>query len=963
LQYTAPFAAAQSATAQVAPAPDLIDQPIVEVVLEQEGKPLIDPLIQDLIQTRVGRPLSIRDVRETFDHLYNLGRFDDIRPMAEPVPGGVRVRYVLIPAHPVDRLEFRGMLGLPEGEVRRIVTDRFGTAPAESRAPQAARTLQSEYRTRGFPAATVTHRVETTHNPDRATLIFDIAAGRRARIAEVQYRYGDPAEAATKFELPAIKNGEPYDPEKVNDVLQRWEDRMRGQGFYQARASVGANMPDDAYLVVTVTRGPLVVLEFAGDPLPAKDRDRLVPLRTEGSADEDLLEDAKLAIEQYLHERGHRDAAADYTRNDSTSGQLKITFHVTNGPRYTVDAVRFTGNSAFSTPELEKIVTLKGGDVFIRSTLAAQAAAVEAAYRTRGFVRAKVAPVEGVLPGDGDSQDRRLEITLNVDEGPRTTVRTVAFSGNTVISEAQLRGIVPVVAGSPYVATDVLEGRDVIALSYQNRGYMDVAVREEVALAEKDTVADVTYTVTEGSQAIIEHIIVTGNDKTKTETIVNELEFKEGEPLGLTALANSRTKLAQLGLFRRINIQQVPHRGEATQDVVIQVVEADRTTLGYGVGVEGTLRARPTGPGGTAEDHLELAPRGSFEIGRRNLWGTNRSVNLFTRVSLRSTDILHEGETPSAENQLESNPGFNEFRVVGTFREPRLTQRSELLLTGIVEQAIRTTFNFSRRIVRAEVGTRLTPTLSVTGRYSFERTKLFDEIFTADEGQLIDKLFPQVRISKVAGSFIRDSRDDLLDPGRGTFVIVDTDLAARALGSEVGFVRTFAQGFLYRSLPLQRRIVAAFGARVGAAHGFERVKDGQVVSDLPASERFFAGGDSTVRGFSLDRLGNDDTISRETGFPLGGNGVVILNGELRVRIAGALQGVGFIDAGNVFPKATQLSLRDLRSAAGFGVRVDSPLGPVRLDLGFNLDPKEFVRASGTSREKRMVFHISIGQAF
>jgi outer membrane protein assembly complex protein YaeT len=566
-----------------------------------------------------------------------------------------------------------------------------------------------------------------------------------------------------------------------------------------------------------------------------------------------------------------------------------------------------------------------------------------------------------VLPTDSpESPERRIEVIIAIDEGPRTTVRAISFKGSMVLTESQLRNTIPVRVGERYLASEVVDGRDLIAIRYRNLGYLNVVVRDETVFDEKGTQADVVYTIAEGAQATVEHIVITGNDKTKEQTILDELEIRADQPLGENALSNSRTKLQRLGLFRRIDIDVVEHPGDPRRDVLIAVQEADRTTLGYGGGVEATLRARPTGPGGAAEDHLDLAPRGEFEIGRRNLWGSNRSVNLFTRVSLRSTDVLRT-DTQATEQPIKSNVGFNEFRVIGTFREPRLFRgRSELLATGIVEQAIRTTFNFSRRIARAEVGTQVTRALSLTGRYSFEKTKLFDEIFAPDETLLIDKLFPQVRLSKLAGSLIFDTRDDLLDPAHGAFFILDTDLAARAMGSEVGFVRTYAQSFFYRQLPAARRMVVALGARVGAARGFERVKDDQVVRELPASERFFAGGDTTVRGFSLDRLGNETTIS-DTGFPLGGNSVVILNGELRAKIVGRLQGVGFIDAGNIFPLASDLSFTDLRPAAGFGIRVNTDFGPIRFDLGFNLDPKQF--ADNLPRERRTVFHISIGQAF
>jgi outer membrane translocation and assembly module TamA len=132
-----------------------------------------------------------------------------------------------------------------------------------------------------------------------------------------------------------------------------------------------------------------------------------------------------------------------------------------------------------------------------------------------------------------------------------------------------------------------------------------------------------------------------------------------------------------------------------------------------------------------------------------------------------------------------------------------------------------------------------------------------------------------------------------------------------------------------------------------------------VVEDLPASERFFAGGDTTVRGFVLDRLGTADTRNAE-GFPTGGNGLAVVNVEVRTPYWKGLGGVGFFDAGNVFKAADDIAFGDLRSSAGIGIRYRSPLGPLRFDLGFNLDPQEL---SPGTRERRAVFHISLGQAF
>jgi outer membrane protein insertion porin family len=964
------FAAAAFVLLIAAPAAAQFGEQIVEVVVEQEGRTVTDPLVRQLIETTVGEPLSMRDVRETTEHLYNLRRFEDIRPTAEPVPGGVRLRYVLVPMHPVDRVEFRGMLGLERSELERLATDRLGRTPSAGRTSEVVDALRQTYRSRGYPSARITTKLEETHNPDRATLVFDIDAGRRARIAAVQVFQVGADEAQTILGAPDIKVGEPYDAEVVDARLREWAERLHERGYYEARASFGADIADDAYLRVNIARGPLVRVAFAGDPLPEDERDRLVPIRAEGSADEDLLEDAKIAVEDYLRQRGYRDAVANYTRTES-AGELTITFTVTQGRRYVVDAVTVKGNEALTTDEIREFLGVERGDALVRSALQGRAAAIQNLYRSRGFTAATVVVSDAILPSSAAGGSRPVEVTLAIDEGPRTTVQSVTFTGNTTLSEAQLAALAATRTGAPYSAAEVATTREAIELEYRNRGYENVTVQPAVEAAEKGTRADIRYVITEGPQSIIDHIIIIGNERTRTETITNELLFREGDPLGYAALLASRARLAALGLFRRVEVRPLPHTGEARRDVLIDIEEADPTTLGYGGGVEGGYRLR-TGDDGQPEERIELAPRGFFEIGRRNLWGKNRSVNLYTRVSLRSTDIaVVETGAPLEPTQTQTNTGFNEFRVVGTFREPRLFDTpAELLVTGIVEQAIRTTFNFSRRIVRAESGIRPLPGYILTGRYSFEKTKLFDERFTEEETPLlIDRIFPEVRLSKFAASLIRDTRDDLLDASRGTFLVADAEVAARVIGSEVGFVNGFVQASTYYQLPTERRLVFALSGRIGAARPFPRevppvVEDGQplpgetTIEELPASERYFAGGDTSVRGFSLDRLANEDTVSR-TGFPLGGNSLVVVNSELRVNVTGPWQAVGFFDAGNVFRRAGDLDLTDLRPAAGIGLRYQA-FGTIRLDWGFNLDRRELVPGR---LERLHVLHVSLGQAF
>jgi outer membrane protein insertion porin family len=955
-------------------------QVVTEVRVEQEGRTVDDRVINGLIETTPGEPLSMREVRDTLSHLTSLNRFEDVQVFQEPAGSGIRLRYVLFPLHPVDRMDFRGTLGLPEDELRRVFTERFGAAPSAARVDEVAEALRAFYRDRGYASAQVTPRIEPTHNPDRATMAFDINAGARASIGRVDVDEVDGSGQRVLGGVP-IAVGAPFDNDAILRALDRYVATLHSRGFYEARATHTVGFaPDGAAIVrISIDRGPMIAIAFAGDPLPEADRERLVPVRAEGSADEDLLEDANAAIEEYLQGRGYRDAVVEYARTDGETA-VTITYKIARGPRYVVDTVALTGNTAVPTMDLVELLQVEAGEPYVQAAAGAGAAAIRNAYRARGFTRADVRTTVTELPREDDAApgvDRHVDVRYAVTEGPRTLVGSVAFQGNTALGEPQLRAVMTTAADRPYSEGEIAADRDRIDLEYRNRGYEAIVVTPVIALVDNGTRADIRFDITEGPQVIVDHVIIVGNQRTSTETIEREVQLKPGQPLGYAARIETQQRLAALGLFRRVAVDELRLGGGERRDVLIQVEEAPPTTIGYGGGVEGGTRLRPTGDGGQAEERFEVAPRGFLEISRRNLWGKNRAVTLFTRVSLRSRDIVLSANGIRLEQPAESSYGFNEYRVVGTFREPRLFDtRADGLVTGILDQAIRSSFNFVRREARAEAGVRFSTRYSVAGRYSYEHTRLFDERFTEEEKPLIDRLFPQVRLSKFSGSFIRDTRNDVIDPDGGTFVIFDSELAPRLVGSEVGFIRTFLQGFAYYRVPAPRRTVLAFGARLGLAHGFRRtvVREGpegdpilggngqpivDVVQDLPASERFFAGGDTTVRGFSLDRLGSDATIS-PTGFPTGGNGLVVLNGELRATLIGSFGAVAFLDAGNVFLRATDLDFGQLRAAAGFGVRYQSPVGPIRIDLGFKLDRREL---SPGRLERRSVLHISLGQAF
>jgi outer membrane protein insertion porin family len=962
LSMSAAPARAQSAAATYA------GRPVERIQLVSENKPTTEAALLDLIETKVGQPLSIAAVRQTVAHLYGLGRFQDVQVDATASPaGGVVLTYNLVPLHSVREIEFKGNLGLSSGRLRRTVVERYGTSPSLGRVDAVVRTLQALYADNGYMRAKIDAQPQVLHDPDRTILTFSIDAGPRAAIRRVDV-VGDPRTSRGAF-LSALGAGpgQPYLRPRLQTRLDNYVRRLRQRRFYEASASLQATESEDGASVdlsVSITPGPTVIVRFDGDPLPGAKLNELAPLEREGSVNEDLVEDSESRIEGYLRQQGYW--KADVTPERQPAGDtLTVTFKVNRGRQYRMAGdTELTGVQSVPIAELLALVPLKPGGLFLESELNAGVTAIRNYYHQRGFAGVDVKSGVNELdpPGAGEGLVRPAVV---VQEGSRSLFGDVIITGNAVVPVTELRPLVKINSGDAYYEPRVIEARDALMFEYLNRGFASIVVTASPTASDDHTRVTLVFTVQEGPQTIVDHVMIVGNVHTDPDVILRELQFKPGQPFGLQDQFESRRRLSALGLFRRVRITEVTHGSGNERDVLVTVEEAPATTIGYGGGIEASQRLRSAStPDGPAEDRLEFAPRGFFDIGRRNLFGANRSVNLYTRVSLRPRDPADDGIADPTQDG--SSFGFSEYRVVGTYRQPRWFGANDLTLTGVVEQGVRSTFNFARRGTNVDVVRRLTPAMRVSGRYSLSSTRTFDEKLSPEDQATIDRLFPKVRLSGFSGAVAHDTRDDLLDPTRGSFISGEGTLAARALGGEVGFMKTYVQGFTFRKLPGPRNIIVATRAALGLADGFEReapaIDDAgnpipgppEIIDDLPASERFFAGGDTTIRGFALDSVGAPGTIG-SNGFPIGGNAVLLLNGELRVPVWGDFGAVLFVDGGNVFRRVTEIDFGEIRGSAGFGVRYRSPFGSIRLDLGFKMD-----RRPG---EKPTAIHFSLGQAF
>ncbi len=963
------------AEAQASPE-QYIGRIIVDLRLEVADQVSTDASILPIIETRVGEPFSMLAVRSTIDHLVGLGRFEDVRVDASLSAQGVALRWSLTPIRRIVLVNVSGAAGLSESAVRTELTERFGARPSATSLNDMVNATRAFYAEHGYRTATINPRLVERGSTERLELVLDVTAGVRTTVAATKVQGNVGESSLTVLRRLELTPGRPFDEPAVTARLASYEDDLRGLGYYEARVRETHEFTADGRSVnvtLEIERGPRVRIVIAGDPLPETQREALASIRQERQVDQDLLEDVGRGIEASLRRQGYRSPVATFAR-EQQGDEVVLTFTVARGPLHRVGSVDVAGLTALTRAEVAPVLLLKPGEPFVDARVAAIATALVQVYRVRGFAQVSVKPDLQVLPTatDGAISFRPVAVRFDVAEGPRTMVNAVRIEGAANFGEDRVAGLLALIATRPFYRQQLNADRDAVEGAYRAQGFQTVSATPQLTFTDGGGQVAITWLVREGPQIHVDQILITGNVRTNTAIIRREMTLQPGAPLSDDALVENQRRIAALGLFRRVRLRELPRVGEATRDILVEVEEANPTTVTVGGGLEVGKRYRPGESGEEASDRLEVAPRGFFDISRRNLWGKNRSVTFFGRVTLRPRDPGVENPDPTDTGGY----GFNDYRALFTFREPRAFGRpGDAQLTAFVEQGLRSSFNFNRKGVSADYARHLSPTITASGRYTFDYTKLFDEKILPEDQLLIDRLFPQIKLSKLFSAVLRDSRDDVLDPQRGTVVGLDGSVAARALGSEVGFLKTFVQGFWYRRLP-GRGFVFAGGARLGLAVGFSRdvtrVDDGgqpvlgpdgqpvvDVVKDLPASERFFAGGDTTVRGFALDRLGTQETLDPQ-GFPQGGNGLVVINAETRAPYWKNMQLVWFVDAGNVFRRANDIQLDELRVTSGFGVRYRSPIGPLRVDWGVKVSTRLLLSGG---RESASVVHVSLGQAF
>jgi outer membrane protein insertion porin family len=433
------------------------------------------------------------------------------------------------------------------------------------------------------------------------------------------------------------------------------------------------------------------------------------------------------------------------------------------------------------------------------------------------------------------------------------------------------------------------------------------AARVRTRLVGPPGEARAVFIIEEGPRQTVDKVVVHGREFTAGRVIRREIPIAPGDPISRTGLLKIQRELYALGVFRAVDVRTVPRPDDPSRaDVIVEVVEGDPLLTAVGLGWDTTERLQAFA-----------------QIGHNNVFGTGRSVSLLHRRS----SINKRAQVSLSDRRLFGIP-------------------FEGIASASYDKFQRESFQERRRGVGVQFMHKLKPEITVLGRYSLEDVRLSDVELQEDTDLTVE----EIRLGSIGGSIARDTRDDILSPTRGRFASIDYRLYAKTLGSGPQFNRLFLSTATFHTL--KRNLVVGASARIGFAPPFGST------GVVPLSQRFFAGGDTTLRGFLADEAGpvqfpanpNDDDPSYD---PVGGQLSVILNAELRFPVWRSLGGVLFYDAGNVFVSASEFRFSgsetivddDLgcviqdgfRHVLGAGLRIDTPLGPIRLEYGRKLD--------------------------
>jgi outer membrane protein insertion porin family len=957
------------------------------------------------LELQPGDVLTEDKVRASLRRLYQSGLYDTIQVQGLRSDGGLVVVFAGRPRLFVGRMQIFGVNNERlQSQLTGSARLQPGTRYSQRKLDASQASIEQSLTDNGFYEAKVERREQLDAPNSQVNVIYNIQPGKQAKVGNVKVD-GNPGMSLEQFRKTSkLKAGKKVDRQTVSRALSRlrkyYDKKQRWAGAVTLETKeyhANTNQLDYAF---HAKEGPLVKVQVEGARYSRGAIERLVPIYEEGTVDLDLVNEGAHNLRADMQGKGYFDATVTHQPVHDTKDEITVLYKVDRGVEHRVDSVKITGAKYFDHDTLAEHISVRPGNFIERHGTYSQALVdsdvgnLTALYQGNGFSHAVVTPeIKDIdTPDRNGKLSAHIAVVYKIDEGAQQKIGSYTLNGMHKISEEELRPLLNTEVGQPYSSLNVTGDRDVIQSYYLSHGYQNARVtvlqRDD---AKSPGLVDVTMNMDEGQQVFVNKVLVSGLHYTRPSVVAPRVTIRPEQPLDQSALLDSQRKLYNLALFNEVETAvQNPAADQPHKNVLLLTTEAKRWDMTYGFGFQaqtGTpYRNTPSAayliqqginPGtfnGGANGHFGVSPDLIFDLSRINLFGTNQSVTLRTEYGTLEQQAVLLYQYPD----LFKNPNFT-ASVSG----------------GYTSSQNVTTFSASSLFATTRVTQRVTKPTTLIYSWSYREVKVNPNSIQVSLA-LIPLLSQPARVGGPGFNFIRDTRDDALDAHHGTFNTAALFLSYSKFGSQANFSRIDITNSSYYDIG-KRHWVVARETRYGQERAFG---DGTQLL-IPLPERLYAGGATSHRGFSINAAGPRDP---ETGYPVGGAAVVVNTLELRTPypnlplLGNNLGFVFFHDMGNVFNysrdvwssfhnfhqpdekscrtvptvntnengslnvKVQPCSFNYWSHDLGLGARYRTPIGPVRVDMSYNLDPPYFPEVYDYQSSTSNVPQPKIGQA-
>lgn len=944
----------------------------------------LNPLPEELPQ-QPGTPLAPAELSESLRQLFATGLYENIA--VEGIRHGQEVTLIFTgdPTRFVGHVTLQGVksAGLT-GRLEYAPGLSSGSAIHDGDLAAATENLRQALEQNGYYQSEVA--AFTTLDPENSLLDvkYLIELGKQARVGKVAVE-GDSGLSVKKFQRKAkLRQGSKVTRDTVGRALTRVEHYYQKQDRLEAQVKLASKHYEQPTNHLNYTfaanQNAVVRIKVEGVKLSKSKIRQLVPIYQEGDIDQDLLHEGSRNIHDYYQRAGYFDVKVSYTRS-TTPNLTLIVYKVVLGIRSQVMSVSISGNQYFTSNLIKPRLMVKAKSFTDRHGIYSQdltdvdANTIKALYQMNGFTDVSVTPV--ITVEDKTKHHKKiglLHVNYRVDQGSQHIFGKITMVGNHKVATAQLEPLLASFPNQPYNPEAVLNDRNALVTYYLAHGFDQARVQvEQMPETAHPDRMDVKITIHEGEQTFVRKVLLSGLHYTKHSTVEPMILVKPGQPLNRTALRESERNLYNLTLFNEVHTAvENPNGAAPRKNVLIQFTEAKRWNVTYGFGLQaqtGTPSSNCPSPATLIQLGLDpntykdqscspdgkfgVSPVVVFDISRINLFGTDQSISLNTKY------------------------GSLEQLVELSYNHPYLFHHPGLSYSfggGYSNAQDVTTYTASRLQANARLTQKFNRMNTLIYQFSYRRVKV-DTNSVQVAPNLIPLLSEPVRVGGPAITWLYDTRrPQPLNATHGWYNSMQEFVSSNAFASQANFNRYQWDNSNYITFGSRKFTFAR-----NTEFGFERAFGQAKYEEIPLPERLYAGGAQSLRGFGLNDAGPRDSL---TGYPIGGAGLFINQTELRLPpptlpyVGNSLSFVLFHDMGNIFNNSSDIwpsmlrvhqphsetcrdlniadqekksrssstnpngtcSFNDFSHAVGVGLRYHTPIGPLRLDFSYNLNP-------------------------